>query len=489
MTQHTDQRYICMVSGGSDSVALLVSLCTQGIFDEDSEDYLPVKRDNIYVLHVNHMLRGKDADDDEEFVRKLCAKLEVHFEVKRLKVLELMKEAGASNFEAYARQLRYQAADELHARLQYERKLEAEQISILTAHTADDRAETALMHLIEGSSLAGLTSLKKKRGYIYRPFLHKTRKELQVFLQERGYTWREDATNADTRYFRSFVRHKIVRLAQEKNPEFLASISRSLDTFQLEHDYLSTQADQAFRELVVEAHRGMLVLKQTEFSQLHEAIQRRVALRALQELDSYSRFETQHIMAVVQALHRVGFSRNVAGALEIRHDHGCIVLRNTHHAPPCLEELELPVPACIELPALGRTVCTRLIEVPSGSDPVAFAQSLSVSEVTSFMNRTLVFDAERAGCRAELLNRGEACLRLRPARPGDSFEPFGMRGTKKVSELLSEQKIPRYLRQLVPLIETKDSGELVCIAGIRLNRNFACRKNSVRLVELSFEQS
>lgn len=486
MSERT-QHYICMVSGGSDSVALLVSLCTQGLLDEINSQYIPVDRQRIHVLHINHMFRGQEADDDEQFVRELCQKLGVAVQFERLPVLQLMQEAGESNFEAYARWLRYQKAEELQLKLQKELCLAPEDITILTAHTADDRVETALMHLIEGTSLAGLTSLKQRRGHIYRPLLYKTRQELREFLQDRGYTWREDVTNADTRYFRAFVRHTIVPLAQERNPEFLASMARSLDTFQLEHEFLCEQAARAFESLIVERKDGVLVLRHPEFSQLHEAIQRRVALLALQAADPHARFETQHILAIIEALHRPGFSRSLAGGLELRHECGLIVLHTAQQESSGFAEFKLPVPSCVALGEQGRYLRARFVEVLPGADPIALAHSLSVPPEGAAQARPLVFDAELVGFSDEVLRQGKAILRVRPPRPGDRIEPFGMKGSKKVSDLLCEQKIPRHLRPFVPIVETEDGSDLVCIAGIRLNRKFACRKNSTRLVELSFK--
>lgn len=492
--------YLLMVSGGSDSVALLHLACTDKLDLFDGLGPRRLDKNLIAVLHVNHCLRAQDADKDQAFVEELCAQLEVPCHCVRLDIPALMKEQQQSNMESFARELRYQEAFSLLEEVCYTSGRSPEGGCILTAHTANDRAETALMRLIEGASLPGITSLKARRGKLVRPLIYKRKNELCAYLEKRGLDWREDLSNQDTSYFRSFVRHKIVPRAEERNPAFIDSFTKSLDILQEENSYLEQRAQEHLERMLREKASGILVLESGMLSHEHPALARRVAHGALKELAPDQRLETQHIHAVLEAAQQRPFSRSLPGDIEVRREFDDLVIRDLRVKRPALECETLRVPGYVELPSyvLGTSqtwrLRARIIEVPPGGSAIALARSLSVPHESLPHLRPLVFDADLAGLSVEALREGSARLYIRPAAQGDALEPLGMSGTKKVSDLLCEARVPLRRRALIPLVECKladEDGEpsyqLVCIAGIRLNKSFACRKNSSRLVELSFQ--
>ncbi len=457
--------------------------------------------DKLAVLHINHMLRGADADEDEAFVREFCEQLNIRCLSKRLPVCELMQQEGESNFEAYARRLRYQEAQKLLEELCKTKGLPLSAGAILSAHTLDDRVETAFMKLIEGASLTGISSLRALRGNIIRPLLYETKEQLRNYLLEHKISWREDATNADIRYFRSFVRHKIVPLAAQRNPEFLQVMSTSLDVLQAEDEFLQQEAQKAFEDLVIERSTGLLVLESGRLAHTHPALARRLALLALKQLAPEQRFESQHIFAVVQASYTKPFSRSLPGDIEVRREFDDLVIRKMDISRPKLEQGLLRVPGALSLPkqlhSLDLELRARIIEVPLGASAISLARSLSVAHESMPEFKPLVFDADAAGLTEGDLREGKARLYIRAAKKGDSIEPLGMQGTKKVFDLLCEARIPLRKRSLMPVVLQADpleqtggelaEGKIIAIAGVRLDKAFACGKKSSRLVELSFQ--
>mgnify|MGYP000473863393 CR=1 FL=1 len=173
-----------------------------------------------YALPIYHQLRGEDSEGDEEFVRELAQRHGIPCSVTRADVAGLASGVASTdtNVESVGRDIRYAAARELANQLSAEFGTPRSAARILTAHTADDRAETFLMNAMRGSGVAGLSSIPRRRNRIVRPLLGRTHEELCDFLRMRGVVWREDATNADTRYLRSFVRHRVMPPIKEKSP-------------------------------------------------------------------------------------------------------------------------------------------------------------------------------------------------------------------------------------------------------------------------------
>lgn len=185
------------VSGGADSVALLLLLA--GLREKLAL--------TLSVLHFNHKLRGRAADADEKFVAALARKYELPFYSGAAAVKALAVEHKA-NVEAMARRLRYA----FFARAAREHRLD----KIAVAHTADDQAETVLAHILRGSGLAGLGGIHPRMGKIARPLLSVSRGDLRLYLKAQKQTWREDATNRDTRKMRARIRKKLIPLLQKE---------------------------------------------------------------------------------------------------------------------------------------------------------------------------------------------------------------------------------------------------------------------------------
>src|SRR6266704_2184102 len=238
---HAGERVGVAVSGGADSVALLLLLL-------ELREKLGIVHS---VVHFNHKLRGKASDADEKFVAKLAAKHGLEFHSATVYVAKKAKSERA-NLEDAARRARYD----------YFRSL-AESgtcTRIAVAHTADDQAETVLAHILRGTGLMGLGGIHPVAGPVIRPLLGIRRGELRRFLRAQKQTWREDATNRNTKRMRARIRKKLLPLLEK---QFQPAIVKHLTTLaQLARE------DEAFLEAIAEERAGVLVQKNDERSRI-----------------------------------------------------------------------------------------------------------------------------------------------------------------------------------------------------------------------------
>ncbi len=229
-------RLCAAVSGGADSVALLVTLHAQ-------KEALGI---GLSAAHVHHGLRGEEADGDAAFVADLCARLAVPLRVQHVSVPDRVASTRDSIEEA-ARHLRYAFFHGLIA--------EGATDTVLTAHTLDDQAETVLLKLLRGAWTEGLSAIHPtvavKGGQILRPFLNIRRAEIEVFLRALNQPWRNDSTNAGTVYTRNRVRHQLLPLLREFNPAVERTLSNVAELARADEDHWQRATAQLLPHLLL----------------------------------------------------------------------------------------------------------------------------------------------------------------------------------------------------------------------------------------------
>ena len=226
------ERICVAVSGGADSVALLLALSEANRAKESLGVVLS-------AAHVHHGLRGPEADADERFVRDLCERLEVPLVVKHVDVAA-RQEAEREGMEEAARELRYQLFRELMNSGRAD--------VVVTAHTLDDQAETVVMKLLRGAWTEGIGGIAPivectgpGRGRIVRPMLGVRRLEVEAYLRDRAQTWREDATNRDLSLMRNRVRHELMPMLRGFNPGIDAALARLAEIARDEESFWQTE--------------------------------------------------------------------------------------------------------------------------------------------------------------------------------------------------------------------------------------------------------
>ncbi|HAM15263.1 MAG TPA: tRNA lysidine(34) synthetase TilS [Eggerthellaceae bacterium] len=322
---HIDAPVLLMVSGGSDSTAL--AYIAKELRDAD-------KIGPLTMLHVNHRLRGADADADEDFVRHLAEVLGIPFVAKRIDVASIAQEEHG-NIEAVARRERYKVANDALADVCRMREAPISQGRMFVAHTADDRIENFYMRSIVGTGPGGFRSMLYLNGQVARPLLDVSRQDLRDYVIERierelpvvrdehEMLWREDATNEHTDRFRAYVRHEIVPRALERNPRLVDTLTRTMNLIGDEDDMLDKMATDLFDQHVMwlePAEQGCVLSPWLAAEAL--PLQRRVAIKVLERfLGADERIDTATVEAVLAAFHDGkpvgGYVANVQGNLAV----------------------------------------------------------------------------------------------------------------------------------------------------------------------------
>ena len=495
---------ILMVSGGADSMALLHMATTEPLDLGDGVGLARIAKERLHVLHVNHLLRGADADADQHFVQETCDSLGVPCTALRVDVAKLAQERDG-NVEDVGRRVRYDAARELAQKLCAEQGVSRQKAKILTAHTADDRAETFMMNVMRGSGMSGLASIPRHRGLIYRPLLNYTHDQLKDWLKARNLDWHEDATNTDTHYLRAYMRHNVLPLLKARNPMLVQTVCKIADLMTDEDDYLEGKAARKLRQITLRKSESSLVVDALKLSSTDVVIARRVARQLIPE----AWLEFRHVDAVLEAVAAGVGVANLPQNLEARVRLGTVTFSftgatrsagaarsagtasaasvagagaggnepaGTSSAAATFGE-HLAVPGTLEL-ADGRVLSARILPVEHGFDVVSYATVHS----QEWLGESVLLDAK--ACGVDPVHGGS--LWVSGPEAGDTMQPLGMHGqSKKISDLLGEAGVPVESRSMMPIVRTNIRGHVVWVAGIRPDERVKCTQDSKQLLELN----
>lgn len=438
---------LVLVSGGADSTGLLRLLASGEIGTTFA----------IHVLHVNHLLRGADSDADEEFVRHLAGTLEVPFHLVRYDVAAYADQNGL-NLEDAGRQIRYSLAEETLDGLCSAAGVAPGFGRIAVAHTLDDRIETLLMRLAQGTGATGLVSLRPVRGRIVRPLADATREEVRDYLRTLGQSWREDASNLDTSRVRARVRHELLPVLRDINPQADRAIARTLELL-ADEDALLAAMGTAFARDFSYVTEGEVGFDRNMMATLSRPMRRRTIRTALSSaFPQASRIEFEHIEALVDGLDSDSFARDLPDGLRAHSEYGRMIVLRSGEGPPALAPCLLSIPGNLDLAGGGRVIA----EETDSSDTTGTPDSV-------------VVDAGSVG----------SFVVDRP-RDGDRMRPLGLGGTKKLQDLLVDAKVPQRLRRATPVV--RDGESVVWVAGVRMAEEYRVTGATKRAVRLTWER-
>ena len=382
------------VSGGADSVAMLFALMLM----RDTVDF------HLEAAHFNHCLRGAESDRDEQFVRELCEGFHIPLTVGRGEIVP-----GKKGLEAAAREARY------HFLLSLPGK-------IATAHTADDNAETILMHMLRGTGLKGLGGIAPRSGRIIRPMLRVTRRDVEEFLDEYHLSHIEDSSNDTEAYLRNRIRHLVMPVLREENPRFSENMTSMALRLRADESCLASCASGPMPPV-------------STLRTMPEAVRVRYLERFLKDC-GVPEPEERHL-ALADTL---VFSDNPSARADLpggitvcREYEKLAVLKQAEE----LKSLPLPCPGSLELHEAG----IRIICAPAEK---------AVRQYDCF-------------CIAP-----HGPLTVRSRAPGDSMRLLG--GSKSLKKLMVDRKIPAPRRGLIPVIADRDGVCGVYGFGVNLDR-------------------
>ena len=411
------------VSGGSDSVALALLLRE-----------LASRGELVFagIAHLNHHVRGADADGDAAFCRGLGDRLGVPAVI------------GDANVPADAKthQVSIEVAGR-HARRRFFQEalesIKADRVAV--AHTRDDQAETVILRLARGAGSTGLAAMTPRREHVIRPLLDVPRSELQDFLRAIGETWREDATNLDRAIPRNRIRHAVMPELRAINAQADAALARAAELLRGDDEFLEKLANAAFVRIVETADEHETVkVDAGEFLKLPAAVARRVARYALETANASRTYGLEEADELRRVLAE-GVRADISGVSVERFGASAVLrIRAAREAAHDPIELRLEIPGTVEAPRGAWTV--------SAEGPIAAPAAIGSDAAK------VVVDASAIGSQ----------LIVRYRRPGDRLHPLGAPGRKKVQDVLVDRKVPRDDRDAVPIVTTV-SGEIVWVAG------------------------
>ena len=407
-----NQTILVGVSGGVDSVVLAHSLHALGY--------------RISIAHANFKLRGQESDADEVFVKEFSKELDVPFFSKELSF-------EGSGRQEIARRNRYDWFTELSEENAFDH--------IALGHNANDNFETALFHLIKGEGILNQRGIPIKTDRIIRPLLFCTRDEILEYAKENNLEWREDSSNRENKYHRNLIRNKIIPLIREINP----SIEKS---YQRDH-----KREMEIRDLIIpmlQLSRNWLNDSEKEVSidlaSLKENPAWFLALEFFLKSHGY-RSEQQEELG--KFLESDSGSQFILESSTLIMDRGKLILSFEKSAAEehIVHEMDLP----FEIKSSSKKI--RLDQVEK--DGIEFT-----TEKTDFLD----------------LSKLNWPLRIRSWKEGDSFQPLGMTGRKKLSDLLIDKKIP--VSQKAGMMVIESDGEIALVIGIQPSEKFKIDKDS-----------
>ena len=418
-------RVLIGLSGGADSVCMTHILYTL-------RNRLKIE---LFAAHLNHGIRGEEADRDESFVRNYTEKMGIPFFVKHVDIPGDAKKLGISE-ELCGRNARYDFFETLAKQHGISK--------IATAHNKNDQAETILMNFIRGASIQGLCGIPVRRGNIIRPILDLTRTEILEYLHKQGQDFVTDSTNNEEDYTRNKIRLNLLPEIQKNfNPNFVESAVRNGQNIRQDKEFLEQIAEDAYRKCVTDGKADVQLLRHE-----HISIRRRILYKMLVEqigASDVSAFYIEHMDELLTAGktgNRIDLPRNTEAAIE----YGRFTVRKKQSGPLDFA-YRLTVGCTTEIPELGISVSLEKTD-HAGKEVFTFP----------------------AGAEIILRNR----------RNGDVFYPEGMQGKKKLKDYFIDEKISREQRKKIGILTV--DGEIACLVGKRRDRRFAFRDRGVRVV-------
>lgn len=400
---------VCALSGGADSVALVYAM---KLLAEKLEI-------TVSAAHFNHGLRGEESDGDEAFVRRFCQQHDIALQVGSGKV-----ETGKKGLEAAARKARYDFLCSIPGK-------------IATAHTADDNAETVLLHLVRGTGLKGLGGITPVNGRIIRPMLNVTRAEVEAFLQEYHLHWINDSSNSTDQFLRNRLRHHVMPLLREENPKIAENLSATA---------LRLREDEA---LLADLSREQATNDVQLLRRMPAGLRKRVLAQILED-SGVLEPEAEHIALAEKLVLSEKPSAKAAfpGGVTLCRQYNRL---EKYQPTEPLGTIDLDCPGSVELPWLGlRVICRPAAE--------------SIDEKDAF---TVIPDGK---------------ITIRSRCPGDAMRLAG--GTKKLKELFIDSKIPAAHRQNIPVLS--DGSGVLAVYGFGVNKDRL--STALPAVEIRFEK-
>ena len=419
-------KLLVAVSGGLDSV-LLTHLCHD-------------LKLNISLAHCNFNLRGSESDADEEFILQLAEDLELEVFIENFDT-DYFSRINSISTQMAARELRYNWFSELAEQLHFD--------YILTAHHADDNLETFLINLSRGTGLDGLTGIPEINGNIIRPFLNFSREELENYAKENKIEWREDSSNASTKYLRNKLRHEVIPVLKELNPQILQNFKLTQSHLQDSKNIIKDRVEEVLEKVVTKISENEIHFSIGKIKNLSNP-----KAYLFEILKEYQFTEWQDVEDLLEAQTGKQVFSNTYRLLKNR---DVLILTETHKKQAEIEEVSF-------------SENDSQVEIPLGT--------LTITETQNFKehnNLTIYVDKD-------LLKYP---LTARKWEKGDYFYPFGMESKKKLSKFFKDEKLSMLEKENVWLVCSNE--DVVWIINYRADNRFKITEKTKNILKISLK--
>ncbi len=423
----TGTKLLVAVSGGIDSVVLLDVLVHLGY--------------KCVVAHCNFHLRGTESDEDMAFVAELAAHYQVPLQTINFDTTQIAQERKIS-IEMAARELRYDWFKEL---------LKSEQCgAVAIAHHANDAVETFFVNLVRGTGIRGLLGIQATNEHIIRPLLHCKRSQIETYAREHGLNFRTDSTNSDTIYVRNKIRHQIIPPFQEINPSFTDTMRRNIEHLKDVSDIYTYFIDD-LRTKLCQEEKGIT----------------RISISKLQALPAFGtilfellqpyRFNSATVNDILQNLD------GLSGKEFYSTTHRVVINRDT---------LEIEAITVIKNDIYTIDSDCRLLTNPI---ELTFERVDGIPEIKKD-KQCAYLDTDKV----------IFPLVLRHWQQGDSFVPFGMTQTKKVSDFFIDEKISRLMKDKLWMLTSQN--DIIWIVGQRIDNRFCVNSDTKSTLIINYQE-
>ena len=430
-------RILVALSGGADSVFLLAFLLKYK------------RRFNIDVaaFHLNHNLRGKEANIDEQFCKNLATLNNIRF-FSTSKNVRLFAKRNRMSLEEAGRELRYSEMLKIAGTNNYTK--------IATAHNSDDNTETVLLNLIKGTGIKGLSGIPEKREKIIRPILVLSKKEILDYLHNKKIKYRTDRSNEENNYNRNYLRNKIIPLIKDKlNPQFNSAVFRTSEVISGYTSLIDEQINNAVKKAVSYKQQKLIInlkhLEEKDVRLYGDVLRKSVRKYFKEDLESKN---ISDLLKLIKA----------QSGSEIKLPNKIFAVKERNSIIIYLKKREKKN--------------AKQVEIKIGEEKQFEGKSVSISA----FNRDKLTLQNNINKEYISQDNIQSSFILRRWKDGDRFFPLGMKNSKKLSDFLTEQKV-RSSEKKEQLVLT-NAGKIVWVVGIRIDERYKISAKTKKVLEL-----
>ena len=435
------------ISGGPDSVCLLHILSR-----------LKEKLDiELYAAHLNHQIRGIEAQKDAFYVSNLCDEMGITFFIKSINVPEYCEKNGLT-IEEGARKLRYEMFDEI--------RINTKSNKIAIGHNLNDQAETILMRIMRGTGLQGLKGIDYIRdNIIIRPILDIDRRDIEEYCKQYKLNPRIDESNLENIYTRNKIRLDLIPYMKENfNPNLTESIVRMGNSLRSDNDYIENEALNKFKEVSTLSYDGIRI-NINNYKNLHNSIKARVLRYAIKNLLGDTNFiEQKHIDDIIELEgdSKIDKMINLPRGIFVYRKKDYILITNKEIV---IEDIEF----CYNVPSNGLKKVNEI--------------GLIVQTEVMSIEKYKTSKSDKS-CQWFDFNKIKGGVIVRSRKPGDKIKLPG--GSKKIKDLFIDLKIPKEHRCRIPII--CDQEGILAVANLKHSANYKIDLETKEVLKVSFKR-